>query len=387
VTATTLHAPPWIPLSPPDVGPEERLALLEAFDSGWVAPAGPQIDAFEDELAARVGARRAVAVSSGTAALHLALVALGVTSGDVVLCPTLTFAATANAITYVGAHPVFVDSSPATWTIDPELVAWSARALAREGRAPKAVMTVDLYGQCADYAALAEVCERYGMVLVEDAAEALGSTYAGLQAGTLGVVGVFSFNGNKIITTGGGGMLVTDRPGLADTVRYLATQAREPVLHYEHRTVGYNYRLSSLLAAVGRAQLRRLDAKLAARRRNWDAYREALEPLRGLRLMPTAAYGEPNRWLTCLLVEPETFGATRDDVIAALARARVEGRPTWMPMHLQPVFRDHPVHGGKVSEDLFRRGVCLPSGSALTDEDRRRVIEAVRSVHGSRTAA
>ncbi len=367
-------------LSPPDVSDVERKLLLAAFDSNWVAPVGPDLDAFEGQVAELVGVRHAVALSSGTAALHLALIAAGVHRGDTVLVPSFTFAATANAVRYLGARPVFLDSTPTSWNVDPELVADELRIRAAEDRLPRAVITVDMYGQCADYDPLLAACDRYGVALIEDAAEALGATYRGRAAGSFGLAGVLSFNGNKIATTGGGGMLVTDDGRVATQARHLATQAREPVPHYEHRTVGYNYRLSNLLAAIGRGQVQRLDELVAARRETNRFYRTALGDLAGLTFMPVAEYGVPNWWLTCLLVDADTFGATRDEILAALGAQNIEARPTWKPMHLQPVFQDCVARGGAVSADLFRRGLCLPSGSALTDADRTRITAAVRAV-------
>jgi dTDP-4-amino-4,6-dideoxygalactose transaminase len=369
-----------IHLSPPDVGEAERKLLLEAFDSGWVAPVGPDLDAFEAHVAELVGVRHAVALSSGTAALHLALIAAGVRRGDTVLVPSFTFAASANAVLYTGARPVFLDSCAETWNVDPGLVAEELRVRAARGQLPRAVIAVDMYGQCADYDELLAACDRYGVALIEDAAEALGASYRGRAAGSFGLAGVLSFNGNKIITTSGGGMLVTDDGRVATQARHLATQAREPVPHYEHRTVGYNYRLSNLLAALGRGQLQRLGEMIEARHATNRYYRAALGHLPGLTFAPVAGYGTPNWWLTCVLVDSEAFGADRDRIIAALAAADIEARPTWKPMHLQPVFRDCVMRGGAVSADLFRRGLCLPSGSALTDHDRARVVSAVRAV-------
>jgi dTDP-4-amino-4,6-dideoxygalactose transaminase len=369
-------------LSPPDVGEIERKLLLEAFDSNWVAPVGPDLDAFEAQVADLVGVRHAVALSSGTAALHLALIAAGVRRGDTVLVPSFTFAATANAVLYLGARPVFLDSTPDTWNVDPALVADELTARADRGQLPRAVIAVDMYGQCADYDPLLTACDRYGVALIEDAAEALGASYRGRAAGSFGLAGVLSFNGNKIITTSGGGMLVTDDGRVATQARHLATQAREPVPHYEHRTVGYNYRLSNLLAALGRGQLYRLADLIAARRVNRERYLAALGDLPGLTFMPVAGYGTPNWWLTCVLIDPAEFGAGRDRVLAELARHDIEARPTWKPMHLQPVFQDCVMRGGAVSADLFHRGLCLPSGSALTDADRDRVVAAVRAVAG-----
>ncbi|MEU8230550.1 aminotransferase class I/II-fold pyridoxal phosphate-dependent enzyme [Actinoplanes sp. NPDC048967] len=367
-------------LSPPDVSDIERKLLLDAFDSNWVAPVGPDLDAFEAQVAELIGVRHAVALSSGTAALHLALMAAGVRRGDTVLVPSFTFAASANAVMYLGARPVFVDSTADSWNVDPWLVAEELRVRATRGQLPRAVIAVDMYGQCADYEPLLVACDRYGVALIEDAAEALGASYQGRAAGSFGLAGVLSFNGNKIITTGGGGMLVTDDGRIATQARYLATQAREPVAHYEHRAVGHNYRLSNLLAAVGRGQVQRLDELIAARRRTARFYRTALGELPGLTFMPVADYGVPNWWLTCLLVDAGTFGADRDRIIEHLGRQNIEARPAWKPMHLQPVFRDCVMRGGAVSADLFRRGLCLPSGSALTEHDRERVVAAVRAV-------
>ena len=364
-------------LSPPDVGDLERKLLIEAFDSNWVAPVGPDLDAFEAQVADLVGVRHAVALSSGTAALHLALIAAGVGRGDTVLVPSFTFAASANAVMYLGARPIFLDSTPDTWNVDPELVADELATRSIRGQLPRAVIAVDMYGQCADYDALLTACDRYGVPLISDAAEALGASYRGRAAGSFGLAGVLSFNGNKIVTTGGGGMLVTDDGRVATQARYLATQAREPVPHYEHRSVGYNYRLSNLLAAVGRGQVQRLDDLIAARRETAGYYRAALGGMPGLEFQPIAGYGSPNWWLTCVLVDAVKFGADRDQILVQLDRRNIEARPAWKPMHLQPVFSDCLMRGGAVSADLFQRGVCLPSGSALTDDDRRRVVDAV----------
>jgi dTDP-4-amino-4,6-dideoxygalactose transaminase len=365
-------------LSPPDVSDVERKLLMEAFDSNWVAPVGPDLDAFEAQVAELVGVRHAVALTSGTAALHLALVAAGVRRGDTVLVPSFTFAASANAVMYLGARPVFLDSTADSWNVDPALVADELKTRAARGQLPRAVIAVDMYGQCADYEPLLEACDRHGVALIEDSAEALGATYRGRQAGSFGLAGVLSFNGNKIITTGGGGMLVTDDGRVATQTRHLAAQAREPVAHYEHRTVGYNYRLSNLLAAVGRGQVQRLDELIACRRETARYYRAELGDLPGLEFMPVADYGTPNWWLTCLLVDEDEFGTGRDQILDRFAEHNIEARPTWKPMHLQPVFQDCVMRGGGVSADLFRRGLCLPSGSALTQHDRERVVAVVK---------
>jgi dTDP-4-amino-4,6-dideoxygalactose transaminase len=368
-------------LSPPEVGAEERRMLLEAFDSNWIAPLGPDVDAFEAEFAARVGVGHAVALSSGTAALHLGLLLVGVGPGDEVLVPSFTFVATANAVVYLGATPVFVDCSPDTWTMDPDLVADELDRRAGTGRLPAAVVTVDLYGQCCDYDRLLAACDRHGVPLVEDAAEALGATYRGRPAGSFGRMGVFSFNGNKIITTSGGGMLVTESAEEAVRARYLATQAREPFPHYEHTTLGYNYRLSNLLAALGRAQLAGLDSRITRRRRIHARYRDALAGLPGIGFMPTAAYGEPNWWLTCITVDPGRFGADRETVRLALEEDDIEARPTWKPLHLQPLFAGNPVLGGSVCAGIFDHGLCLPTGSALSTEDQDRIVAIVRGLY------
>jgi dTDP-4-amino-4,6-dideoxygalactose transaminase len=367
-------------LSPPDVGAEERRLLLEAFDSNWIAPVGPDLDAFERELAARVGVEHAVAVSSGSAALHLALLLLGVGPGDEVLVPSFTFIATAAAATYLGARPVFLDSTADNWTIDPALVAEELEGRSRSARPPAALVTVDLYGQSADYDEILPLCEAAGVPVVADAAEALGATYRGTPAGAFGEAAVFSFNGNKIITTSGGGMLVSRSEALVSQARHLATQARDPFVHYEHSTIGYNYRLSNLLAALGRAQLHSLDERIARRRAINEAYRAGLGDLEGISFMPVADYGEPNWWLTCMLVDPDLFGADREEIRLALEREDIESRPTWKPLHLQPVFAEARVVGGACCAGVFERGLCLPTGSSLSDDDLARVIAAVQAV-------
>ncbi len=321
--------------------------LLDAFDSNWIAPVGPDVDAFEREMADRIGVGHAVALASGTAALHLALLLAGVGPGDDVLVPSFTFVASANAVLYLGARPVFVDCSPSTWNMDPDLVAEELSGRARRGRLPKAVVTVDLYGQSADYDRLESLCDSYELALVEDAAEALGATYRGRPTGSFGCAGVLSFNGNKIITTSGGGMLVTRSTELAARARYLATQARDPTPHYEHTAVGFNYRLSNLLAALGRAQLRGLDGHVARRRRINERYRRALAGLPGIDFMPVADYGTPNYWLTCITVDADQFGTDREAIRLALEELDIESRPTWKPLHLQPVFAGAPVVGGR----------------------------------------
>ena len=344
--------------------------LREAVESNWIAPLGPNVDAFERELAAVVDVPYALALSSGSAALHLALVVLGIGPGDEVACSSFTFSSSANAIVYAGASPVFVDSDD-TWTIDPDLL---GQALSQRPKI-KAVIPVDLYGQCCDYDALSAVCEPRAVTIVQDAAESLGASYRGAPAGGQGAFGAFSFNGNKVITTSGGGMLVSrDRERLAHA-RKLSTQAREPEPHYEHTEIGFNYRLSNLLAAVGRAQLEVLPERVAARRRINARYRELLADAPGISFMPEAEYGRSNCWLTCIVVDPEEAGTDRERIRLALEAEDIESRPLWKPMHLQPVFRAAPVFGGETSAGLFESGLCLPSGSALTGEDQERVVE------------
>lgn len=364
-------------LSPPHVGPEERALLLDAFDSNWIAPLGPHVDAFEREFAALHGGTHAAALSSGTAALHLALLLLGVGRDDEVIVADLTFAASANVVRYVGARPVFVDAHPETWTLDPELLAEALSDRARRGKLPRAVISVDLYGQCADYARLSEACARYDVPIVQDACEALGAEYDGKPAGLQGVLASFSFNGNKILTTSGGGMLLSSRVEWIETARKLSTQAREPAAHYEHAELGYNYRLSNLLAALGRAQLAKLPERVRARRRNFDYYASALGGLPGWRFMPEASYGKANRWLTCATLAPDE-GPGRERIRLALERHDVESRPLWKPMSLQPVFAGCPVYGGAVGRRLFECGLCLPSGSALTLPELERIVGLIR---------
>ena len=317
------------------------------------------------------------ALVSGTAGLHLALVLLGVESGDDVFCSAFTFAASAFAITYVGAMPVFIDSDLSTWNMDPALLAEELELAAARGRLPKAVIVVDLYGQSADWEPILEAAGRYGVPVIEDAAEALGASYRDKPVGGFGRLGVFSFNGNKIITTSGGGMLVSNDEALVRRARFLASQARDSAPHYEHSAIGYNYRLSNILAAVGRGQLRVLESRVAARRRNFDLYRKGLEGLPGISFMPEAPFGRCTRWLTCLTIEPARFGATREDVRIALEAENIEARPVWKPMQLQPVFDGFQFVGRGVSERLFRDGLCLPSGSGLRDDQIDRVVSIV----------
>jgi dTDP-4-amino-4,6-dideoxygalactose transaminase len=358
--------------------------VQEAIESGWVAPLGPQVDAFEREFAEAVGAPYALALSSGTAALHLALIEAGVQAGDEVAVSTLTFAASAFPILYLGARPVFIDSEYQSWNMDPNLLAEWLQGRERRGSLPKAVVLVHLYGQSASIQPVLELCQRYGIALVEDAAEALGATYYGKAPGTFGLAGIFSFNGNKIITTSGGGMLVSHDERLIAHARKLATQAREPFPYYEHAEVGYNYRMSNLLAAVGRAQLRTLEQRVQKRRWIFDQYRLRLQNLPGIQFMPEAPWGQCSRWLSVILIDSNEFGATPETVRLALEAENIEARPVWKPLHSQPVFVGYEVVGGAVAEDLFRRGLCLPSGTNMTEADIERVVEVVQRVHANR---
>jgi len=358
--------------------------IEEAFRTNWIAPLGPHVDAFEREFARAVGVRHAAALSSGTAALHLAVRLAGVQRGDEVLCSTLTFIASANPILYEGAVPVFVDSSPSTWNMDPDLLADELDVASRRGRLPRAVIVAHLYGQSADLDPIEEACRRHGVVLIEDAAEALGATYKGSAPGSRGRMGIFSFNGNKIITTSGGGMFVSDDPALVEQARFLSTQARDPAPHYEHSTMGHNYRMSNVLAAIGRSQLRVLPERVQRRREVFELYREGLKDVPGLSWMPEAPYGQGTRWLSVMEIDPAEFGSTPEEVRQNLEARDIESRPVWKPLHLQPLFRSCRSVGGAVSERFFRGGLCLPSGSQMTAGDIERVVEAVRECRQAR---
>jgi dTDP-4-amino-4,6-dideoxygalactose transaminase len=364
-------------LSPPDMTAIERELLLAAFDANWVAPVGPDLTAFEEEFAAAVGVPHAVALTSGTAGLHLALLVNEVGPGDVVIVPSFTFAATANVVAYVGAEPWFVDSETSTWNLDPALVEEALETAAAEGRRVGAVISVDLYGQCADHAAIRDACDQRGVPLIEDAAEAVGATWEGASAGSFGDIGVFSFNGNKLMTTGGGGMAVSADAAAIARIRHLSTQAREPVLHYEHAEIGYNYRLSNILAAIGRGQVRRLPGMLARTAEIRRTYEAALGDFPGVSFNPIDPRGVPNNWLTIAVLATDA-GCSPGELIAALDAADAEARPAWKPMHRQPAFRDLRMFGGDVADAAFACGVCLPSGSSMTDGELERVVDAAR---------
>jgi len=368
-------------LSTPHIGDRELEFVKEAFDTNWIAPVGPNIDAFEKEFCRVVGSQHAAAVSSGTAALHLALKLVGVTTGDEVFCSTFTFIASANPITYLGAKPVFIDSDRTSWNMSPILLEKALIERARIGNLPKAVVLVHLYGQSADIDPILQICDLYSVPLIEDAAEALGATYKTRSPGTFGRIGIFSFNGNKIITTSGGGMLVSDDAGLVNQARFLATQARESEVYYQHTQIGYNYRLSNVSAGIGRGQLLVLPERVAARQRNFKIYQQALGNLSGVEFMPEADYGTSTRWLTCLTFDSDVSGIDREKVRLRLLEQQIETRPVWKPLHLQPVFANCESIAGEIAEDLFNKGLCLPSGSNLTDEDLERVIHEIKKIY------
>ncbi|SFS00243.1 dTDP-4-amino-4,6-dideoxygalactose transaminase [Agrococcus baldri] len=363
-------------MSSPDIGEAEKSAVRAAMDSGWIAPLGPEVDGFEQDLAARVGVAHGVALSSGTAALHLGLLGLGIGPGDIVVTSSMTFAATANAIVYTGATPVFVDSDSETGNIDVGLLAEALSTLASEGTPAKAIVPVDLLGKAVDYTSVELLARRYGIPVLADAAESLGATHAGRAAGSFGAASIVSFNGNKIMTTSGGGMLLTDDEALAQRTRYLATQARQPVAHYEHTDIGYNYRLSNLLAALGRAQLARLDEMIARRRELRAVYTQFFATVDGVRIFGRDG-AEDNCWLTSIVVDREESGFTPSELQIFLANRDIESRPLWKPMHLQPVFAGARTFLNGNSEQLFSNGLTLPSGSALSPTQLRRVMDSL----------
>ena len=369
-------------LSPPDMSAVERRHLMAAFDANWIAPVGPDLSAFEAGLATACGRRHAVALSSGTAALHLALLLADVGPGDRVLVPTMTFVATANAVLQTGAQPVFIDSEAASWGIDPALVDATLARFAAEGAPAAAVMAVDIYGQMADHERLQRICDRHRVPLIVDAAESLGASRDGAPAGSSGAIAALSFNGNKVMTTGGGGALVTDDEHLADRARSLATQARLPVPHYEHVEPGFNYRMSNLLAAVGRGQLERLPTMLARRAAIARRYADDLGSLPGVDFMPVPCGSRPSNWLNVMVLDPAVVNRSPDDVRLALESHDIEARPAWKPMHQQPLFRGAESVLTGVADRVFERGLCLPSGSSLDDDDLDRVIRIIAAVVG-----
>lgn len=367
-------------LSSPHLSGHEQKYVQEAFATNWIAPLGPNVDGFEQDLCNYVDVNHAAALSSGTAALHLALVMLGVGRDDVVLCQSFTFSASANPIVYQGATPVFVDSETDTWNMCPDALETALKSETSRGKKVKAVIAVHLYGMPAKMKEIIEVCQRYEVPLIEDAAEALGSAYWGKKLGSFGLLNVLSFNGNKIITTSGGGALLSNDEHFIKKARFLATQARDDAPHYQHSEIGYNYRLSNICAGIGRGQMEVIDERVAQRRSNFEFYERELSAIEGITFQPEAEGSFSNRWLSCLVMDTEKIGGvTREDIRLKLATQNIEARPLWKPMHLQPVFAGTSYYGGDVAEKLFRDGLCLPSGSNLTKEELGRVVTAIKS--------
>ncbi len=363
------------------MGGTEQEFVKQAFDTNWVAPLGPNVDGFEGDLQHYTGSAHAAALSSGTAGIHLALIMLDVQPGDYVICQSLTFSATANPIAYLGAIPVFIDSEPQTWNMSPTALETALKKLTAKGQKPKAILPVHLYGMPAMMPEIMAIAEKYDVPIVEDAAEALGSEINGRRCGTFGKLSILSFNGNKIITTSGGGALLSDDEAMIQKARFLATQARDPAPHYQHSHIGYNYRMSNVLAGIGRGQMQVLPERISQRRANFDFYNQLLENVQGIRFLPEPQGFFSNRWLTTILVDPnKTGGTTREDIRLALEAQNIESRPLWKPMHLQPVFQHYPYYGGTVAEKLFDNGLCLPSGSNMTDADRQRVARVLRQM-------
>ena len=367
-------------LSIPHMGGSEIGYVQDAFETNWLSSVGPNLDAFERAFSGRLG-MPSVALSSGTAALHLGLRLLGVGPGDKVVIPTLTFVASASPVLYLGGTPVFIDSDPHTWNLDPELLRDYLESSAKKGDLPKAIVVVHLFGQSADMDPILEICSHYAIPVLEDAAEALGGTYKGRKLGSLGDIGIFSLNGNKIITATGGGVLISPNQEWVDRARFWSQQARDPGVDYLHSEVGYNYRMSNVLAGIAQGQLEVLDARIEARRAIAFCYRDAFEDIPGITLMPQAAYGLHINWLSCFLINESEFGMSQAELIAFLAKANVESRPVWKPLHTQPVFKGSECIGGSVAERLNREGICLPSSSCLTSEEQSFVIDRVREAH------
>ena len=370
-------------LSSPHMSGNEQNYINEAFDTNWIAPLGPNVDAFEKEIASYVGVEDAAALSSGTAAIHLALRLLDVRTGDKVFCSSLTFIASANPISYEGAEPVFIDSEPETWNMSPLALEHALADAKREGQLPKAVIVVNLYGQNAKMDEILSVCNEYEVPIIEDAAESLGSTYKGKASGTFGKFGIYSFNGNKIITTSGGGMLISNDVEALKKARFLATQARDPAPHYQHSQFGYNYRMSNILAGVGRAQLEVLNDRVESRRLVFERYQHELANIPGIHFMPESANTRSNRWLTTLTIDEDIVGTSIASLLQSLAEDNIEARPVWKPLHMQPLFKGSAYYSHNdnenISEQLFKTGICLPSGSNMTEEDQWRVIDCVKN--------
>lgn len=370
-------------LSPPHMGEKEQSFIKEAFEKNWIAPVGPNINLFEKELADYVGIKGAVALSSGTAAIHLALRYLGVGVGDTVFCSTFTFVASANPILYQGAEPIFIDSEPDSWNISPDALKYALSEAEKSGKLPKAVIVVNLYGQSADMDPLLEICNQFNVPIIEDAAESLGATYKGKASGTIGEFGIYSFNGNKIITTSNGGMLVSDNLEALEKARFWSTQAKENTKHYQHKEIGYNYRLSNILAGIGRGQLMVLNDRINSRRKIFQNYFSELSNIDGIAFMKEANFGRSTHWLTALTIDPDITGTTAENIIDALEAHNIEARRLWKPMHLQPLYKTNKYYPHEkersISDELFDKGICLPSGSNLTENEQSRIIELIKN--------
>ncbi|MHB2151120.1 DegT/DnrJ/EryC1/StrS family aminotransferase [Calditrichota bacterium LG25] len=367
-------------LSPPHMSGEELKLVIDAFESNWIAPLGPHVDAFEREMADYIGVQHAAALSSGTAAIHLALILLGIEQGDEVICQSFTFSGSANPIVYQKALPVFVDSETDSWNMDPELLEQAIKDRMAKGKKPKAVIVVHLYGQPAKMDEIMAVCRQYEIPVIEDAAEALGSSYKGKKAGSFGELAILSFNGNKIITTSGGGMLLSNDEQKIKRARFLATQARDDAPHYEHSQIGYNYRMSNILAAIGRGQLKVLERRVQKKRSIFEFYYKRLAKYEGISFQPELDHTHSNRWLTCMFIDPQIIKTTHDEIRLLLDKNNIESRPLWKPMHLQPVFKEAPAYCSGVSERLFKHGLCLPSGTALKDEQLDQICALIESL-------
>ncbi len=369
-------------LSSPHMGGNELKFIHEAFESNWVAPLGPNVDNFEKDLQSFTNVKHAAALSSGTAAIHLGLVLMGVKAGDYVICQSMTFSASANPIAYIGAIPVFVDSEPETWNMSPDALEEAIKKLISENKKPKAIIPVHLYGMPAKMDEIMAIADKYEIGLLEDAAEALGSIYKGRPAGSFGKFGVLSFNGNKIITTSGGGALISNSGEDIQKARFLSTQARDAAPHYQHSHIGYNYRMSNIVAGIGRGQMEVLPERIKSRRKNFETYKDFFSSIDGVSFLeePNEDYYS-NRWLTTILVEPEiTGGITRETIRLEFEKFNIEARPLWKPMHLQPIFNECKYFGGSVSEEIFEKGLCLPSGSNLTDSDFERIFDVLNNL-------
>jgi dTDP-4-amino-4,6-dideoxygalactose transaminase len=368
-------------LSSPHMSGREMKYIQEAFDGNWVAPLGPNVDNFEKELCTYTTSKHAVVLSSGTAALHLALIVSGVKPGDEVICSSFTFSASANPIIYVGATPVFIDSEPESWNMSPEYLEEAIKDRISKGRKPKAIILVHLYGYPAKLEKILNISDKYNIPLIEDAAESLGSTYKGKMTGTFGKIGIYSFNGNKIITTSGGGALVSDDKDLVAHAHFLATQARDKAAHYQHSQIGFNYRMSNVVAGIGRGQLEVLSERVAQRRNNFEFYKKSLSAIQSIKFDVEEVNGAySNRWLTCITLDKNKTNITSENIREALEKDNIESRPVWKPMHLQPVFKNYPFYGNGFSDLIFQNGLCLPSGSNLKRTELERVVKIMKAL-------